>query len=288
MSILHTGRHFFSLTTGFRRLMLWRIAPWMSCHRVCTMRVALLAVLLLVQHSVNGLCDAVATDQPSPPPSTTFQGRQASAEPYMPVYKPRNKNHITGRVDGGFRGGKEGEPVLKVLAPYDHIGETVKKSPALYWYLSEPTPYRITFTLEDPRLIEPMLKVGLRPPTKAGIQTIRLADYGVELEPQIPYRCHVSLEVDQLSPSKDIHAMGIIERIPYDQAILEGRTACRDSRDVFCLYVESGLWYDAIQVISDLIVAHPRDRVLRLQRAALLDKAGLIDVAEYDRRENGP
>jgi len=252
------------------------------------MRLAFLAVLLLVQHSANGLCDAVAADRPSVPPWSMVQGSRAPTDPYMPVYKPRKENSITGRIDGGFRGGREGEPVLKVLAPYDHIGETVKKSPALYWYLSQPTSYRIVFTLEDPRRIEPMLEVGLTPPMKAGIQTIRLADYGVELEPQIPYRCHVSLEVDESSPSKDIHAMGVIERIPYDQAIIEGRTACRDSRDVFCLYVESGLWYDAIQVISDLILANPRDRVLRLQRAALLDKVGLIDVAEYDRTQNGP
>jgi len=252
------------------------------------MRLAFLAVLLLLQHSANGLCDAVAADRSPVSPKSMVQGSQGPTDQYMPVYKPRKESSITGRVDGGFRGGREGEPVLKVLAPYDHIGETVKKSPALYWYLSQPTSDRITFTLEDPRRIEPMLEVGLAPPVKAGIQTIRLADYGVELEPQIPYRCHVSLEVDASSPSKDIHAMGVIERIPYDQAIIEGRTACRDSRDVFCLYVESGLWYDAIQVISDLIVANPRDRVLRLQRAALLDKVGLIDVAEYDRTQNGP
>jgi hypothetical protein len=41
-----------------------------------------------------------------------------------------------------------------------------------------------------------------------------------------------------------------------------------------------------VQVISDLISANPRDRVLRLQRAALLDKVGLTDVAEHDRTEN--
>jgi Domain of Unknown Function (DUF928) len=254
----------------------------------CTMRLAASAVLLLVALGANNLYPAIAEDRSPALPGVTVQEGQRPVDPYMPVYKPRKDTSMTGRVDGGFRGGREGEPVLKVLAPYNHIGETVKKSPALYWYLSQPTSYRITFTLEDPRLVEPMLEVRLIPPTKAGIQTIRLADYDRELEPQIQYRWHLSLKVDQESPSKDIHAMGIIERIPYDQAIVEGRTACRDSRDVFCLYVESGLWYDAIQVISDLISASPRDRVLRLQRAALLDKVGLMDVAEYDRTQNGP
>lgn len=250
------------------------------------MNYLLLGILLLLNVGSWNLVPAFSEEHGATT-DTKIQSGQASSEPYMPIYKPRPHSSITGRVDGGFRGGKEGEPVLRVLAPYDHVGETVKKSPALYWYLSQPTSYHITFTLEDPRDLKPMLEVGLKSPTKAGIQTIRLTDYERELEPEIQYRWHLSLKVDPESPSKDIHAMGIIERIPYDQAIVEGRTACRDLRDVFCLYVESGLWYDAVQVISDLISANPRDRVLRLQRAALLDKVGLLDVAEFDRTQNG-
>jgi hypothetical protein len=215
------------------------------------------------------------------------QGSQRADEPYMPVYKPRKRTAARGRIDSGFRGGKEGEPVLKVLAPDDHIGETIHRSPALYWYLSEPTAYPIIFTLEDSRHWTPILEVTLKPPTRPGVQAIRLDDYEKTLEPEVQYRWHISLITDPESRSKDIHAMGIIERVPYVQAVVEGRTGCRDARDVFCLYVESGLWYDAIQVISDLIAASPQDRVLRLQRAALLDKVGLTDVAEYDRMQNG-
>jgi hypothetical protein len=107
----------------------------------------------------------------------------------------------------------------------------------------------------------------------------------LEPGPDVQYHWHISIVLDPESRSKDIHAMGAIERVPYDQAIVEQRT-CRDPRDVFCLYVESGLWYDAMQVISDLISANPGDRILRLQRAALLDKVGLSDVAEYDRIQN--
>jgi hypothetical protein len=221
-------------------------------------------------------------------PAMKDQGSRQSDEPYMPVYHPRKGTSLTGRVDGGFRGGKEGEPVLKVLAPDDHVGETLHKSPALYWYLSQRTDYPIYFTLEDSRHWKPVLEVTLKPPIEAGVQIIRLADYGKTLEagPEVQYRWHLSIVPDPESRSKDIHAMGIIERVPYDQAIFEQR-ACRNPRDVFCLYVESGLWYDAVQVISDLILANPRDRVLRLQRAALLDKVGLTDVAEHDRTEHG-
>ena len=287
MTIRHIGRHFFFLTTGFSTHMLFARQPCITSES-WMLKLGSLAALLAGQFCMHCLGNALAAERVAVPPAITVQAGQGSAEPYMPIYKPRREGATTGRVDGGFRGGREGEPVLKVLAPFDHVGETLKKSPALYWYLSQVTSYPIRFTFEDPRLVKPMLEVGLAPPAKPGIQTIRLSDYGIELEPQIPYSCHLSLEVDEASPSKDIHAMGIIERIPYDQAIVEGRTSCRDSRDVFCLYVESGLWYDAIQVISDLISANPRDRVLRLQRASLLDKVGLVDVAEYDRTQGGP
>ena len=215
----------------------------------------------------------------------------ASAEepiaPYMPVYRPRHTRRALGRLETRVRGAKEGL-VLKALAPADHVGETVHPSPALHWYVSQPVASPLVFTLEDIRQLHPVLEVTLTPPIKPGIHEIRLADYGKALEPEVQYRWHLSIPTDARSRSRDIQAMGVIERVPYDQAIVEGRTACRDPRDVFCLYVQSGLWYDAVQVISDLIIASPHDRVLHLQRAALLEKVGLSDVAEYDRLQYGP
>jgi hypothetical protein len=226
-----------------------------------------------------------AEDLPLPDSLAQVQGSPTPIEPTTPVYKPRKGTALRGRVDGGFRGGKEGEPVLKVLAPADHVGETVKKAPALYWYLSQTTTHPIVFTLEDTRHFKPVIQVTLKEPTRPGVQMIRLGDYDKTLEEGVQYRWHIAVVVDPDSRSKDIHAMGVIERIAYTEALFLGR-ACKDPRDAVCLYADAGLWYDAIMVISDLISANPRDRVLRMQRAALLDQVGLTDVAEYDRLAN--
>ncbi|MGE3153218.1 MAG: DUF928 domain-containing protein [Nitrospiraceae bacterium] len=226
--------------------------------------------------------------QAQPVESPTSEGRLTRPipiEPTMPVYKPRVRGPSRGRVDGGFRGGQEGEPILKVLAPADHVGETVKKRPALYWFLSSPTPYPIVFTLEDTNQYKPVVERTLPSPSGTGIQMIRLADFEQVLEEQVQYRWHISVVVDPESRSKDIHAMGIIERRPYTEDLFLN-TTCKDPRDAICLYADAGLWYDAIIVISDLIMAHPKDRVLRLQRAALLEQIGLSDVAEFDRHAN--
>ena len=250
------------------------------------MRVIVAVTLLLLEPVWGTPGDGLKANSFPASPDFNVESSRKSDKFYMPVYKPRKVPSARGRIDGGFRGEK-GQPVLQVLAPYDHVGETVHKSPALYWYLSDPTSHPIAFTLEDTRHWMPVIEVALKSPTHPGIQTLRLADYDRELEPEVSYRWHISIIVDPESRSKDIHAMGVIERVPYIQAIMEGRTGCRDPRDVFCLYVESGLWYDAIQVISDLISVNRRDRVLRLQRAALLDKVGLSDVAAHDRMLDG-
>lgn len=243
------------------------------------------AILLVLSVGMTGL--GFGTDATSPESTAQVQGNQSPIELTMPIYKPRKGIGLRGRVDGGFRGDKAGEPVLKVLAPGDHVGETVKRSPALFWYLSKTTAHPIIFTLEDTRQYKPVLRVDLKPPTRPGVQMIRLTDYEQSLDEEVQYRWHIAVRVDPESPSKDIHAMGVIERIPYTEALFLGRS-CRDPRDAVCLYADAGLWYDAIMVISDLIMANPKDRVLRLQRAALLDQVGLTDVAEYDRLQNEP
>src|SRR5690242_16665380 len=128
------------------------------------MKLGAIAMLIAGPLSMQCLSEIVAAEKDMVAPAVTVQGGQGSPEPYMPVYKPRRESAMAGRIDGGFRGGREGEPVLKVLAPFDHIGETLKKSPTLYWYLSQVTSDRITFTFEDPRLLRPILEVGLTRP----------------------------------------------------------------------------------------------------------------------------
>ncbi len=251
------------------------------------MHAALLLPLLLSLLSLGLPARAFGADAPSLAFPEKIQGLHKPIEPTMPIYKPRKGSALRGRVDGGFRGGVEGEPVLHVLAPADHVGETLKKSPALYWYLSQPTTLPVEFTLENSQQPKPLLVTELKSPACSGIQMIRLSDLNQVLEEEIQYRWHISLIVDAESRSKDIHAMGFIELVPFTQAIFEGRTGCKDTMDVFCLYVTAGLWYDAVQVISDLIMAYPKDRVLRLMRASLLEQVGLNDVAEWDRMQNG-
>jgi hypothetical protein len=250
------------------------------------MQLPAMGLLLTLLFCLGG--DRLGNAQPVDPNGPSIVGAdpsRQSIESGMPVYRPRARGKADGRVDGVFRGGPDGGQIVKVLAPADHVGETVKKRPALYWFLSSPTSYPIVFTLEDTGQYKPVVERTLPAPTKAGIQMIRLSDFDHILEEQVQYRWHISIVVDPESRSKDIHAMGLIERRPYTEDLFLN-TSCRDSRDAICLYADAGLWYDAIAVISDLIFAQPKDTTLRLQRASLLDQIGLPDVAHFDRQMN--
>ena len=111
------------------------------------------------------------------------------------------------RVGGGTRGTNKSVPILSVLAP-DHTGLTVREQPDLYWFASDvvTNPVELTLTLEkgDTPLLEKRLPV----PTKAGIQRVRLSDYGVKLIPGERYSWSIALVLDPKRRSKDIIAVG--------------------------------------------------------------------------------
>jgi hypothetical protein len=165
-----------------------------------------------------------------------------------------------------------------VLAP-DHLGLTKSKLPVLYWYLSKPTELPVEFSLVDSRAIAPILEVRLPSPHEAGVHAIRLSDYKVSLVPGVPYRWFVSLIRDPEASSRDIVAGAVFEHVTMIEALFY-IDAIR-SHDVNG-YAEAGLWYDAIRAVSELIERYPREKIFRLQRAALLEQVGLKEIAQYD------
>ena len=77
----------------------------------------------------------------------------------------------------------------------------------------------------------------------------------MEFKEQEAYRWFVTLVVDPDRPSHDVVAGGMIERISFDEACAFGMpctwTAC--NREAIYRYSDSGLWYDAIACLLELI-----------------------------------
>lgn len=194
------------------------------------------------------------------------------------VYKPPLLGAPGGRVGGGTRGTGRQQFVLTVLAP-DHTGQTVREQPTLYWFISSDSQFPVELTLTDPRTTRPVLETRLAAPVAAGVHSIRLAAYGVRLDPGVPYRWFVSVVADPGRRSRDILAGGAIERIEPAEGV---RTQVARARpdELPSVYAEAGLWYDALAAISELIASYPDDRELQKQRAVLLTQAGLPAIGD--------
>ena len=195
-----------------------------------------------------------------------------AADAKVPVYKLPTRGAPAGRVGGGTRGDKN-VFVLSVLAP-DHSGFTTSEQPALYWFISNSTSMPVELTLIDSKSIKPILETRLPAPVKEGIQQVRLSDYKVQLKQGEAYRWFVAVVPDAERRSKDILAGGAIERVEMAQD-LKAKLAQSAKDEAPFIYAEAGLWYDALQSISDLIDASPQNAELRRQRSALLTQVGL-------------
>ncbi len=202
----------------------------------------------------------------------------------MPVYTPPLRGAPGGRVTGGSRGAEDVLPTLAALVP-DHTGLSVQAQPTLYWYLSKTLPYPVEFTLIDDQAIQPLVEVRLPALVRPGLQWVRLADHGIRLQPGVLYQWFVALVVDPDQRSKDFIAGGTIERITPPEALRAKLVQAGQARVPY-VYAETGLWYDAMMAVSELINAAPHDIALRQQRAALLQQVGLADIAKDDMRRS--
>ena len=211
---------------------------------------------------------------PRPPqielPSKKPSNPQAVAPP---EYLPPRRGAPRATVSGGVRGTRA-LPTPLALAP-SHLAQTVAGRPSLFWYI-DAVPNQssgLVFTLIDEEGIDPVAEVTLTSPQQAGIHRIRLADHGVSLEPGTEYEWSIALVVDSEHRAKDVVTAGYIRRVSQPEE-LELRQPCVTS------YADLGLWYDALESVSDSIDAAPGDLALLGQRNSLLRQVGLDAVIE--------
>jgi hypothetical protein len=177
------------------------------------------------------------------------------------------------RVGGGSRGGAADDLSVEVLVP-DQVALTTQAQPSLYWYQSKAAKTLCEVTVTEPKNPQPLLLLKSSTPTPAGIHAIRLTKFHVKLKPDVVYRWSIAIVVDPQNRSQDIVANGVIKRID-PSPDLAGKLAQASDSDKPALYAENGIWYDALQSISDQIDRAPQDTSLRQQRADLLKQVGM-------------
>jgi len=184
-----------------------------------------------------------------------------------------NRGAAKTRIGGATRSaGTDSLPRIEALVP-EEPGLTLTEHPVLYWYLAHPTDVRIDFVLLRLDPMKTLVETSLPSPSRAGVQRLDLAPYGVALEPGVSYQWLLKLVPDPDDRSYDRVVGGGIERVAASSD-LSDKLAVSGASQPHVL-AEAGIWYDAVDVLSRGIQAEPDNRSLWNQRAALFQQVGL-------------
>ena len=189
-------------------------------------------------------------------------------------YKPPVRGAPKVRVGGSTRSAAR-ELSLAVIAP-DHTGLASTDQPELFWYISQPVKAPLEFTIIGVDAIDPLVEKALPPVADAGIQRIRLSDFGVKLKPGDESQWSISFVADAASRSKDTVASGRL-RVASLPPELAGKPP------TVAAYAGAGYWYDALASLRREIAQRPKDAGLLAAQQALLEQIGLTEVARHER-----
>jgi len=232
-------------------------------------------------------CDAAEADKKQPKKELIAQAHteKPANEAATFSYKPPLRGAPATRVGGGTRSLGARSFTVSVLAP-NETGFTTRNDPTVYWYVSETVnaPVELTVTTTEPLkdAATPAVEIMLQPPIAKGVHALRLADYGISLKPGVEYQWFVAVVANPAQRSGDIIAGGAIKRLAEGDAVQE-RVKRAPQAAWPAMYADSGIWYDALDQLSQQISANPGDARLRRQRAALLEQVGLREAALFDR-----
>ena len=233
------------------------------------------ALLTLLQFT--GLSDVLWEHAPEMLRQLTVGGLQASANTFEGYIPPAGRGRVQ-RTDGASSRGCTNSSFgsISLLTPNDHVGLTVSSHPTFSWYVSAPTT-AMQFALVEPGVSKPVLVKRLQI-KKSGIVQLALPQNAPELSVGKAYRWTVSLVCNTKRPSENIYVRSWIARVTNKADEIQHLATATSERDRAMVYAQSGIWYDAITVISKAYLAHPKDRLTAEYLRLLLDQVGLSQV----------
>lgn len=245
--------------------------------RTCRMALAIvlslpLAVLASGEEKAPGAQNGLATQGgTAAPPKADDTATRIALNPI--AFQIPNRGAAKTRIGGATRAaGADSLPRIEALVP-EEPGLTLAEHPVLYWYLAAPTDVPIEFVLLRLDPVTTLVEKRVSSPSRAGVQRIDLAEYGVTLEPGVSYQWLVKLVPNSDDRSYDRVVGGGIERVA-PSSDLSGKLAASDTSQPHVL-AEAGIWYDAVDVLSRGIQSEPDNQSLWNQRAALFQQVGL-------------
>lgn len=199
-----------------------------------------------------------------------------------PLYQPRPE--LAGaslepvRLASVVRGEGDALPSLHALAP-EHVGATLRPAPVLYWHLSAESPVAIEVSLVDEEGVEPLFERRIDAPVPAGLHALHLSEHDLRLAPGRTYRWYAALVPDPQQRDRDRISGAALRYEPassdLESVLADGPPARRGH-----VLARAGYWFDAFDALAEIASASPSSERAARQRNALLEQAGLPEVAE--------
>ncbi len=215
--------------------------------------------------------EASATEKADPSSRVATPSRPTT----FPAFVPRVRHGApASRVGGATRARGTAVTIQTLVPELDEAALTLAAQPNFYWHLSAGTEHPVNFTLVDPDAIEPIVDAMIAGPFETGFHSVSLADYEARLEPGRRYEWFVAVVPRLGSRSADTVARGVVLRVSDPELAL--RVAEADPEAAAGLWAQSGIWYEALESLSERIGQSPKDPELHLQRSAMLEQVGLV------------
>jgi hypothetical protein len=177
--------------------------------------------------------------------------------------------------------------VIAPLTPQSGLGLSMTDQPNLYWYMSYWWEGNLAFILNEFGTGEPVIEDTIRSrnckkhPTKDDfICHLRLADYGVSLDPNKDYEWFVFIVMDPEQRTSDWLSSAFVRYTP-PSAQLTRRLNSTPLEQRWSVYKENDFWYDAIDNLAVQIEQRPKSEPLRKKLAGLIEQEKMLNVAEF-------
>lgn len=220
-------------------------------------------------------CLPILAQTPSPAPSPTPSPVTLLSPP------PPPKQGNTGRrATAGTRGECQSDKPLTALVQETPFSLTTAEYPTLFVYIPQTDAKLAEFVLADENKGD-IYRGKFNIASKVGVFSLSIPATSISptLEVGKNYHWYFSLICDAEDRAEDLDINGSIQRVNLS-ADLVTKLEKASMRDRVNIYLQEGIWHDALTTLASLRRDNPKDSALAKDWANMLKQVDLNDIAE--------
>lgn len=231
---------------------------------------------LFVLNQLSGGQTAAAASERSPQAAIATSESQSKSERKFPNTDGSVPRSSRGAGSRGCENSDltETNLVTLLIPSEEQIGQIASGHPTFFWQLSKSLTVPVEFTLAKQGMPEPIYKVRIDSPA-AGLNAVKLPEDRSELTSDGRYMWSVTLVCNAKRPSANPLFFGWVERVAPTQELQQNLAVATTARDRAAAYAQTGLWYDALEVLAGVPQSSPDYAAAQAYFQELLVNAGL-------------